>query len=92
MAGRGAERRVEPHLTKGETRRLETVRSGLVVVEVVVELGLVVVPGCHGQVVPGRRVGRSRCSPETLLVGWSVCHSTLPTPSVDSSSPPPHPR
>ena len=33
----------------------------------------------------GARVRRSRCGPETPLAGWSVCHSPLPTPSINNS-------
>ena len=36
----------------------------------------------------GERVRRSRCGPETALAGRSVCHSPLPTPSINNS---PHP-
>ena len=33
----------------------------------------------------GARVRRSRCGPETPLAGRSVCHSPLPTPSINNS-------
>jgi len=71
-------------------RRLLSVPRSFVVVEVVC-LELVEVEGRaaegsrDAEEGSGARVRRSRCGPETPLVGRSVRHSPLPTPSINNS-------
>ena len=69
--------------------RLLSVQRSFVVVEVVC-LELVEVEGRaaegsrDAEEGSGARVRRSRCGPETPLVGRSVRHSPLPTPSINN--------